>query len=602
MKSRIWTSPWLAPTMFKITAFANRLPTGRFTLLNWEGFPPLSPEKGQQLLRDYVAMTSDVGTANGTSGLWWYTWSSSRDRYHSRLLAEMELLERLRLAAAQLPEGNFLLVCPDPVLAEAVRQVLKEQGIPVSSGLKDHLLWEIRRLSGWIAPWVAGIRVVGRAFLYAVQLRKSRQSIQPPTGTPRVLLVTWLKHSDLDGRVPVGTYFGRLPLLLHERGTETALFGGLLDTELRIRAAANQAVPVAALPQWLNGSDIPRAYFRGLLGLIHLPREGPLLNGTLRSLFKRDLHENRGKSVVFSLLMEQALRRFLKAYRPDRIIHICENNPWERACVLAVRGLFPEPEILGYHHCAVVLSHTKIILTEPDRKVRPRPSRLICTGDRPRDLMIRHGGHLPEETVAGCAWRFEALKSWRPRDSARWTGNILVILEGLSSMTQLIRFMQRALEGQTQVKARFRAHPQYPLEWLLKECSLSLEGHATLSETPYKSLKEDLEAADLVVYKGTTGSIEAGYVGIPLIHVKTPNLLTDDPLFEVTELKRTVSDPKEFIPAVKALTSMSPEEFRRSLAAFRRYVEDYLTQPDEENLSVFMPDSAKEPSFAQVQR
>lgn len=588
--------------MFRIIASENHRPRGRFTFVDWEGLPTLSPEEGRDLLSRYVAITSEAGAANGPSGLWWYTWSSSRDRYHSRLLAEMELLERLRLSAARRPEGRFVWVCPDPVLAEAARRVLQEQGIPVSSGLKDRTLWGIRRLSGRLAPWIAGIRVAGRAFLYAVQLRKSRQAIQPPAGKPRVLLVTWLKHSDLDGRIPAETYFGRLPRLLHERGMETALFGGLLDTELRIRTGESHGVPVAALPQWLNGSDIPRAYFRGLLGPIHVPREGPLLGGTLRALLKRDIHENRGKSVVFSLLMERALRRFLKSFRPDRILQICENNPWERACVLAARGLVPEPEILGYHHCAVVLSHTKILMTESDRKLRPRPERLICTGDRPRDLMIRHGGHLPEETVSGCAWRFEALRSWQPRQSARWTGSILVILEGLSSMVQLIRFMQEALAGQTDVTARFRAHPQYPLAWLLKESSLSLEGHPTLSGTPHKSLKEDLEAADLVVYKGTTAAMEAGYMGIPLIHVKTPNLLTDDPLFELTDLKRTVSEPKEFIPAVKALTSMTPEEFRRSLAAFRRYVEDYLTQPDEKNLSVFMPAPRKEPSLAEATR
>ena len=594
----------------ELVASPRQVAKGGFSFITWEGFPcadkrtleefggkawflPVLPqEEAKQLLNDYCAMTSDLGLVNGRSSGWWYTWSSSRDRYHSRILAEMELLRRIRLTAGDFPKGRTVFLCLDPYLADAVRTILAAGGMNLVSEPMDKFLWWMRRLKIWIAPWIAGARVVARQALFYLQLRRTRQTLQPPTpGIRRGLLVTWLKHSDLEGRIPVGTYFGRLPLYLKERGVEVAFFGGLIDTELRVRSASNPAVPVAALPQWLRLRDFPRAYLEGLLAPVHVPQEGYLRNAALKSLVERDIHENRGKSVVFSLLMERSLVRFLQAYRPDQIVHICENNPWERACSRAARYFLPEPETVGYLHCAAVLSHTKIIMTEQDRRVRPRPKGIICTGQEPKDILIRYGGHLSEETLAGCAWRFEYLKSIKAREAPRWNGSILVVLEGLSSMVQLIWFMHQALAGQTEIKARFRAHPQYPLEQILSEASLSLQNHPTLSKSPYKSLAEDFEAADLVVYKGSTAAMEAGCLGIPLIHVRTPNILTDDPLFEISEFKRVVSHPEEFIPAVRELAGMSPEQFERSHAAFRHYVDSYLAPPDEESISLFMPGS-----------
>ena len=211
---------------------------------------------------------------------------------------------------------------------------------------------------------------------------------------------------------------------------DVAMFGGLMEVARPSSKVQQEPCRVGGLPAWMRLHDLIVAYVRGLCGCIRVPTTGRLGQRSVRAVVCRDIHENRGTAAVYCVLLERSLRRFLRVYRPTKIIHACENNPWERACAIAAAALQPTPELQGYLHCAAVLSHTKYVLTHRDRLVRPRPSQLICTGPRPRDIMQRYGGHQPGETLAGCAWRFEYLRGCAPRSSFRWQGKLLVELFG----------------------------------------------------------------------------------------------------------------------------------------------------------------------------
>lgn len=585
---------------------------GRFYFMAWEGLAPeqqrafeasggapwwlpeLSLDAAQQFMDGYCAMTDEIETANGPASIWWYTWSASRDRFYSRILEQTELVARLTASSRELPNADIVLWCPHPQLAVAIRLALAVAGVAVRRDVRSRFQWWKRQGAQRLIPWRCGAQVVLRAIVDGVALRGRRSQVQPqaPRGRIQLLLVTWLRSADLFGEIPQGTYFGRLPSLAQQRGIEVALFGGLMDRATRLRVTPHEPeVLVSSMPEWLRPIDLVRAFVVGMLAPIRLPRSGWLRDDAVRALVHQDIRENRGMSAVYCLLMESALRRFIEKHKPEKMVHICENNPWEKVCERAVAGLPRRPEICGYLHCVVVPSHTKYILTPRDRAVRPWPDRLICTGERAREIMIGYG-HARDNTVAACAWRFEHLRNTPPRRGMRRRGQLLVVLDGLPTAVQLIWFMHRALAGQTAVKARLRAHPQYSLDRLLREASWSLDGHPTLSASRHASIFDDFSEADLVVYRGSVVALEAGYLGIPLIQVRTPNILTDDPLFELSELKRMVTRPEDFLPVVEEMVSISEEQLDRSLTAFRRYVDDYLTQPSEATLAHFLPGAA----------
>jgi hypothetical protein len=560
--------------------------------------PELSRSEKEDLLARYNDIIADIGLENTKESVWWYTWSSCRDRFHSRILADMELLARFQKACALGLPGRLALLCSDPHLVGPLADVARQNGYRPHISMRDRLLWKLRRLERKSAPLVLGLKICARAFINKVHLGRTRVSFeQPVQSPPKILLVTWIKAKNLlENGAPTDTFFGRLPEFMANQKHPVIVFGDISDRlshhQEKGRLVPNS--PVVTLGDFLSLWDIVLDYVRGFLSPISVPKPLKAKDSNLSSLIERDIYANRS-TVVYCLLFESALRRLVRWLRPTEIIHSCENNAWERACSRVASTLVPQPEVMGYMHCAVLLSHTKIVITEKEKPVRPRPQRIICTGPRARDIMVRLGGHSPDEVEAGCALRHEYLREISPREKLnRPIRNILVVLEGLSSMSRFVRFIYDALDGEERFSTMIRPHPAYSIDRILREAGLSTSQLKTLSISDHNlSIMQDFEDADLVVYKGSTAALEAGYLGIPLIHVESQSLLTDDPLFEITSLKRVVYTPEELIPAIDAFSAMQDSEFLRQHETLRKYIEEYLVMPSEDSASVFLPRSLK---------
>jgi len=243
-------------------------------------------------------------------------------------------------------------------------------------------------------------------------------------------------------------------------------------------------------------------------------------------------------------------------------------------------------------HCAALLAHPKILITPEEQPVRPHPKRLVCTGDRARDIMVKYGGHPADEVVSGYALRHEYLRGMDLRKTLnKPVKNILVVLEGLPSMSNLLRFVYDALNHENRYRTVIRSHPSFNLGTILEGAGLSLEDLVSLTPSKHTAISEDLAKADLVVYKGSTAAIEAGYLGIPLIHVATANLLTDDPLFEIASLKRVVKTAEDMVPAIEEYSAMEQSQFVIERDDLRRYSEQYLTIPGADAATLFAPAS-----------
>jgi hypothetical protein len=573
---------------------------GKAGLEPWP-LPELATDEAEDLLARYHRIIASIGLENGSASVWWYTWCSSRDRFHSRILADMELIARLQKACLAGMPHRLVMLCADPHLAGACVVVAGQQHVSVRIPLADRLLWMGRRVRRQIGPLFGVIKTCARAIIIKHRVRKIRTSLaRAKAAGARTILTTWIKSANLRATDPVtDTYFGRLPDLLVNEDRSVVIFGDLLDgiPASQPETHADPPTPVLTMASLLTYWDIFSAAARGSFSRIKTSESLQSEPPYLASLVGKDIHFNRD-SVVFGVLLENALLRLVKELQPTQIIHMCENNPWERACSRVAGSIFPKPEVVGYMHCAVILAHTKIIMTERESLVRPRPSKLICTGPQARDIMVRFGGHPPSEVVAGSALRHEYLASIRPRTSLnRPIRNILVVLEGLPSMSHLVRFVYDALDGQDRFRTVIRPHPAYRLDLILDEAGLGVSDFQTIRISENSHIMQDFDDADLVVYKGSTAAIEAGYMGIPLIHFKHQNLLTDDPLFEITDLKQVACVPGDLIRAIEGISQLDDQEFRRQLDSLRAYIKGYLTVPGEDCASVFLPEPTAVPAI-----
>jgi len=554
--------------------------------------PELSDTEKETVLKLYYDATTAVGVASGPDSLWWYTWTSSRDRFHSRILADMEVLARLTKAFEQGLPPRLALQCPDPYLAAAIKNLAKRNEVDVQVSIGARLLWLRQRIRMWAAPLVSGIRTCQGALAKKRRIGRRDVTLPAVAGTgDRTLIVTWLKEENLaDGGSSTGTFFGRLPEFIKESKGTVVLFGDLLDVpdKSSVKGQVDPSLPIISASDFQGKRVAIGCLIRGLLSSIRIPKGLGAENANLTSLIKRDIHNNRGM-VVSGLIFESALSRLCRLYQPTQIIHSCENNPWERACARVARTMTTPPQVTGFMHCAVLLSHPKIIITESEKQVRPRPKKLVCTGPKAREIMIHRGGHSPEEVAAGCALRHEYLWEMRPRERAkRKVQKILVALDGLPTMPGLVRFILDALDGEPSYQTVLRPHPIDTPETVMANAGIPMSALKTIKFSDNPSLAEDLDEADLLIYRGSTVAIEAGFLGIPLIHLDPQNLLNNDPLFEVTSLKDVVCKSDELVTNIQRFSAMDNTEYLRQRDELARYSDQYFVKPTKELAKVFV--------------
>ena len=555
--------------------------------------PELTAVERSELLNRYYNVIASVGLENGSDSLWWYTWTASRDRFLSTVLDDMELLARFRKACQEGLPPHLVLVCPDPYLGSVLISVAKQNGVRHRISLENRLRWARRWLKMQVRPFYSGFKTGQRAFAQNRRRRADNGWLGlSGNGEDRTMIVTWLNPKNLLGDGPANdTYFGRLPEYLRASGRSAVLFGDLLSSPRLLPKAGkiDEADPVLAASEFYDAKGVIWAILRALFSPIRLPRSLQKNDPGLTSLIKRDIFNNRG-AVAYGLLFESSLSRACREFRPSRIIHSCENNPWEKACVRVAEGMSPSPDVIGFMHCAVLLSHPKIVITEEEKTVRPRPKKLVCTGPKARDIMIRRGGHSPQELLAGTALRHEYL--WEmsvQRKQARSTLNVLVALDGLPTMPGFVRFLFQALDGSEAYDTVLRPHPIDTADRIMVDSGMHLSAFKTLKFSQNQSLGRDLENADVLVYKGSTVAIEAGYLGIPLVHVDLNSLLNNDPLFEVDHLKQVVRTPEELVVALDRVARLDEGDYLQESAALRNYIDEYFVRPTEDSISAFLP-------------
>lgn len=553
--------------------------------------PEFSDSDATHLLARYNEITTRIGTDNGPDSLWWYTWTSSRDRFHSEFLGDLEFISRFENAITEGLPDDLIIFTPDPYLSGALRKICRENGIKALSTNRSRVQWFRQRLRMITGPVIGGVKSCVRAVIIKWRLRRLEVDLDPArSAKERTVLVTWLRSQDLtEDKPPSGTFFGSLPDYIAGPGESTVFFGDLLDGVPTNQPShrPDSPMPVVAMAAILPLRSIALAFIQGLLTQIKVNHALSSERSYLKPLLKRDIHINLD-SIIYSLLLEKSLRRLVRDFRPTQIIHMCENNPWERVCSRVISDTEPAPVNTGYMHCAVLIAHTKIVITEEEKQVRPRPSKIICTGPKARDLMVQFGGHSPDEVVAGCALRHGYLASVGARSKINSPiQNILVVLEGLPTMSHLVRFIFDALEERKDFNTVIRPHPAYRFDLILRDAGLSSANFSRITISQGRHIEDDFEKADLVIYMGTTAAVEAGYMGIPLIHYKHPNLLTDDPLFEVSSLKKIAETPSDLFSAIEEFGSMGSAEFKEETDSLRAYIDDYLAMPSPETTSAF---------------
>ena len=88
--------------------------------------------------------------------------------------------------------------------------------------------------------------------------------------------------------------------------------------------------------------------------------------------------------------------------------------------------------------------------------------------------------------------------------------------------------------------------------------------------------------SDLCIYWGSTVSLEAGYIGVPLINFDNNNIISYDPLFATNNLKWSFKRGDSLKKIIDKIETMSLKKLNLEKRKLRKYIQNYLS-PIEKN-------------------
>lgn len=253
----------------------------------------------------------------------------------------------------------------------------------------------------------------------------------------------------------------------------------------------------------------------------------------------------RGHTAMINCLHMAAFHRVGKEIPVDTrlVLYVWENQPWEQ-CLLATREQLNKAKYIG-------VVHTPANAAIGNLKVFPGTSRELNTPDgRLMPDLIGAPGNIPKKVLIEGGWpqdrvvTIEALRYINSLSTAaavmerqrKDEKNLLVITGSIYSETgQQLAWLSEAdrigaLAGYT--KVIIKPHPSLPVDTMVKHAGLKI------THTIVSAPLQDLWEYSHVVYaaNSTSVSIEAAYLGIPVIIAGASDNLNVNPLFGSSEV------------------------------------------------------------------
>lgn len=525
--------------------------------------------------------------ANAESPGFWYSFISSRDRHVSRTFdAAQEIASALRRTVKA--QGETVAVSSrDPLVVRELARCAERLGIGVERTRGDGMRGWSRGLGAWLrALAVFAWRVLDLA--RAIRMASPLRRVPPEQADVLVftLFHTGRRLPELKRDSYRDIYFGDLPRWLAEQGKRVVLAGGCAQGERPVLAHLMARRDCAS---WLRPSivdatwgDLAAAFRVAVFPGVRLPSLplGGLID--LRPLVARDLASERDAILTGALLHRVALR-LLRRHSNARILHVYENNFWERSTYRAAAAF--SRSVVGYLHCAVLPGHLKNYAGQHEWAVRPHPQRIVTTGPDAAELLASLGSYPANMIVAGVALRDPPARVEEPTAPPQ-PGRVLVLLEGLMSMAPLLRLCHEAALVRTDLQIVVRAHPDLPAARISRDAGFDFD-RSPLRSSDTDDLRADIAEAAVVVYQGTTAAITVGLLPRPLVRAALDARVDDDPLAGIDELKWQFSDLASLLAALDEALACPASRLERAATARAARILRRWSPPTPDQLEVF---------------
>src|SRR6185503_11437241 len=185
----------------------------------------------------------------------------------------------------------------------------------------------------------------------------------------------------------------------------------------------------------------------------------------------------------------------------------------------------------------------------------------------------------------GCALRQFDMNS-QPAPYGQYKDILVPFTMGTEESVRILNFLYEGKMADYPHKVILRLHPQTQLKRVLGSLKVALPSNYEISTN--LSVRDDLKRCGIVLCTWTTVGVEALHEGLPVIFLDVNPPLRIDPLFEVSTLKKNVSDAGKLRSTIEELLSLKDKDYQTAFLRNREYVRQYFNPVTEDCLKAFV--------------
>lgn len=549
-----------------------------------------------RFLQSYIDLIGKLGLKYN-SIYWWATFTASKNRFISKLFPHLFLFCSLINTLKGNSDENILVINPPKEICGSIRKYCRANSTefkllykPLSSTSET-----LKHIIGQQISTLFFLRDSWQKIHTSNKYLKKKIANKVQREGKYYVLRSWFYSSSInEDNEYRDSFFGMLPDYLIKKDRKLIVVAGIIgDYKSIVRKIAN-INDYFIVPQefFLRYSDPIRAIIDIYGNKIKIKGEIDFDGFDVSDIVREEIDkEFRGGGVLADYMYFYWMKRLLNTVDINTFTTTCENNPWERMCIMALRQYSSETKIIGYQHTVVPQASANMFVSEYEKDVVPMPDIILTVGMATKGIMERYGCYDIGKIQEACALRFEYLFNIHPKPRSR-SKHILVALDGPFEVYHLVNYILRELKGSTDYTIKIRTHPALPLSHITHKLDYDIESFSHISLSKNTSLERDLDESDIVIYWGSTVSLEALMMGKPIIHFDLGrdlgNILSYDPLFECNHLKWFVTKNTNLIEVIEEIYDMSDEEFYLQLRRAKEYLDDYFYTITEEGLNKFI--------------
>ena len=547
----------------------------------------------EELFQSYIDLIGQIGIGLN-SIYWWASFTASKNRFMSKLLPNLLDYYTICNKIRENPSKDILLISPPRSIIHTIRQYCIQNSIEVMS-LDSPITDYILRIKDVIIHFQEIINFILKNGVKIIMAKKLFRNCLPEDCNKKrfYVLRTWVYGSSISSDNKYSdSFFGRLPEFLITRGKKVIVLAGVVNNYKNvIKRLSKCKEDYLIIPQeyFLKFSDILKIVLKVHFNRINLKDSIKFYEYDVTEIIQNELDKNYRETAYIrtELLQRYIIKNMLKQCSIHTFTTTYENNPWEKICILSLREYSPSTKIIGYQHAVISRASANMYISKDELPFIPMPDKVITTGDITRGILERYSSYPWDRIKSSCALRHEYIYKLKKKDVTK-NRKILVALEGVYECYKLVNFVFNALSNSKEFQVIIRTHPARPFGKIRRDLCFNIDLHENFSVSNRKSLKDDLAEIDVLIYWGSTVSMEALMMGIPVIHVSLDDIVTVDPLFDCHHLKWTVENIESLMDVISTIYNLSGQDYLFQYNKAKLYVERYFKKVTDNRLSEFI--------------